>query len=277
MLATLDQPFEAAGGMFANFRGVVTEATYTAYANKDQRYEGFFLRLLIVPLPGEEREEPLERFYSGGDLKYTVPSISDKAGGCVNLSSSNDEDLQGPYMWRLQETKASVKDTNIELLVTHMMENTDFDGSRFAYPRIDDSLVGLDAFWVDIKQPDRKIQKSRFQRPGGEDNKPAREPTILAPDKVFGFIEIDKLPKATGATAALQPSAVSAELQLTMTELVLEVAADGPVEISHITNALIRRQKDLGDALPNLLTLATVEWLSASDAWTFTDGKVTAK
>lgn len=270
--------FEPAGGMFSNFRGVVVEAAYTAYAILDNRYEGFYLRLLIVPAPGEDLDEPLERFISGGALKFTVPSTGPNESDVVNLQSTDDAKLQGPYQWRLQETKASVKGTNIDAFVAHINEKTEFDSSRWLQPRIDDTLVGLDAYWIDIPQPERKFSsKSGFRRPTEGKPEDARVPTILVPDKVFGYVEKDKLPKATGGADAMRPSAVSAELQTTMTAFVAELAAAGPIGISFITNALIQRQKEFGNDLPNLLTLATVEWLSTSDEWTLVDGRVIVK
>ncbi len=276
-IATLTT-FESAGGKFSNFRGIVVEAAYTAYAyfgkNRD-RIDGFFLRLLIVAAPGEDLDEPLERFYSGGQLKFTVPSTGPDETDIVNLESTNDAKLQGPYAWSLMQKAAFVKGTNIDALVDHINAETDFDQSRWTEPRIDDALVGLDAYWIDVEQPARDFaDKSKFRKPTGDKADDDRKPTFLAPDKVFGYVEKSKLPKAD-ATSAMQPSAVSDELQATMTTFIVGLAADGPVEISSITNALIKRQKEFGDDLPNLLTLATVEWLSASDEWTFAEGKVT--
>lgn len=277
-LATLTT-FESAGGKFSNFRGVVVGATYTAYAyfGKDRsRSEGFFLRLLLVAAPGEDLDEPLERFYSGGQLKFTVPSTGPNESDIVNLESTDDAKLQGPYAWSLMQKAAFVKGTNIDALVDHINAQTDFDQDRWAQQRIDDALLGLDAYWIDVEQPKRDFaDKSKYRRPTDDKAETDRKPTFLAPDKVFGYVEKSKLPKATGTTNVMQPSTVSAELQSTMTELVAELAADGPIEISFITNAMIKRQKEFGNDLPNLLTLATVEWLSASDVWTFADGKVT--
>ena len=206
-----------------------------------------------------------------------MPSTGLDETDIVNLESTNDAKLQGPYAWSLMQKAAFVKGTNIDAFVDHINAETDFDQDKWTKPRIDDTLVGLDAYWIDVEQPLRDFaDKSKFRRPSEDKSDDDRKPTFLAPDKVFGYVEKSKLPKA-GATSAMQPSAVSDELQLTMTAFVVRLAADGPVEISSITNALIKRQKEFGDDLPNLLTLATVEWLSASDKWTFADGKVTAK
>lgn len=276
--------FESAGGKFSNFRGTIVEVSYSAFANyvdkdgKNDPKTGFFLRALIIPAPGEDLTEPLEKFWSGGQLKFTVPSTGPNEADVVNLESTDDSKLQGPYAWSLMQKPGLVKDTNIEALINHMNENTSFDKSRWEKPRIDDALLGLDAFWIDVEQPERSYadKSSRFRKPAEDESGDKRKPTFLAPDKIFGYVEKSKLPKA-GVTSAMQPSAVSDKLQETMTTFIAALAADGPVEISSITNALIRQQKEFGDDLPNLLTLATVEWLSASDEWTFADGKVTAK
>jgi hypothetical protein len=266
--------FEEGGGKFENFRGTVTEVYWTSFAymgrpGEETRYEGFFLRYVITPEPGEDIDEPMTRYLSGGDLRFNLPGTGTGDMDFVNLeignTSDNDDKLRGFFAHTVGTRKFLMEGSNVDAFFAHLMGLESFDNDRLSHPDIRDSLLGLNAFWV-TKSIERKFEKKSARY--GKKDEDVSVSKILVPDGEIKFIPRDKLPTVgqSASGPSLDPAAQADAIKTILAKLV-----SGPMATDAVNNAIIATG---ASNMADMLQLSgSPSWLFSSDRPWATEGE----